>query len=259
MTRYDTRARRAAATAAVLAATGLALAGCKSSTSAATSTSSTPAVASSSPAATASASSAASAQAATFFPAAVDNTWVYASTVGKTTTTDITNKVIAVDPVPGGQQVTMAVTTATGASTRVTYIFHSDGSITVPVSEFLSGAVKVTSGSVVWPSQSELASGQPQSSTLTLSVTSDGQVSNATVHVTISGGGMQSVTVPAGTYQAQLINEDFSETLLGSPVTFTEQTWVASGVGPVKIALAPSSSSTHEATVQVLKSFTKGS
>ena len=60
-------------------------------------------------------------------------------------------------------------------------------------------------------------------------------------------------------YQAQLINEDFTETLLGQPVKFTLQTWVASGVGPVKVALAPSSSNSLDASVQVLKSFTKGS
>jgi hypothetical protein len=262
MTRYDTTARRAAAAAAVLAVTGLAVAGCKSSTSAAGS-STTPAAASSSPAAAASAgssaSSAAGAQAATFFPVGVNNTWVYASTVGGKTATDITNKMIAVDPVTGGQQVTMSVTPATGSATTVTYLFHSDGSITVPVSEFGNGTLKITSGQIVWPTKAELASGQPHTSALTFSVAADGKVSNVTVHVTIAGGGMQSVTVPAGTYQAQLINEDFTETLLGQPVKFTLQTWVASGVGPVKVALAPSSSNSLDASVQVLKSFTKGS
>ena len=258
MTRYDTTARRAAATAALLAATGLALAGCKSSTSAASS-SSTPAAASSSPAATASASSPASTGAAALFPIGVDNTWTYASSVGGKATSDITNKMIAVDPVSGGQQVTMSVTPSTGSPTTVTYIFHSDGSITVPVSEFGNGTLKITSGSIVWPAQAELSSGQAHKSTLTFEVTSGQAVTHLSAQVTISGGGMQSVTVPAGTYNAQLINETFSEKIEGLPVNFTLQTWLATGVAPVKIALASGSSNTLEGSVQELKAFTKGS
>jgi hypothetical protein len=257
MTRYDTTARRAAVAAALLAAAGLALAGCKSSTSAASS--STPAAATSSPAATASASSSTGTQATTFFPVGVDNTWVYASAVGGKATTDITNKMIAVDPVAGGQQVTMSVTPATAAPTTVTYLFHSDGSVTVPVSEFGNGTLKLTSGSIVWPTEAELSSGKPHSSVLAFSVTTGSTVTHLTAHVTITGGGMQSVTVPAGKYEAQLINETFSEKIDGLPVNFTLQTWVAPGVGPVKVALASGSQNSLEASVQELKSFTKGS
>jgi hypothetical protein len=258
MTRYDTTARRAAAAAALLAAAGLALAGCKSSTSAASS-STTPAAATSSPSATASASSSAGAQATAFFPIGVDNTWVYSSAVDGKAATDITNKMIAVDPVAGGQQVTMSVTPATAAPTTVTYLFHSDGSVTVPVSEFGNGTLKLTSGSIVWPTKAELSSGKPHSSVLAFSVTTGTTVTRLTAHVTITGGGMQSVTVPAGKYEAQLINETFSEKIDGLPVNFTLQTWVATGVGPVKIALASGSQNSLEGSVQELKSFTKGS
>jgi hypothetical protein len=43
---------------------------------------------------------------AAFFPVAVGNTWVYASSLGGT----VTNKMVAVKPVAGGQQVTMTDT-----------------------------------------------------------------------------------------------------------------------------------------------------
>jgi hypothetical protein len=259
MTRYDTTARRAAGAAALLAAAGLALAGCKSSAGAAGSTSPAAATStSSSPAASASASTSAGAQTTTFFPVAVDNTWVYATTVGGKPSSDITNKMIAVDPVTGGQQVTMSVAAGTAAPTTVTYVFHSDGSITVPVSQFGNGTVKLTSGSIVWPTQAELSSGQPHASTLAFTVTTGSTVTHLTAHVTITGGGVQSVTVPAGTYQAQLINEDLSETVAGVPVTFTLQTWVATGVGPVKSTLSATSSGSLQGTVEELKAFTKG-
>jgi hypothetical protein len=260
MTRYDTTARRAAGAAALLAAAGLALAGCKSSTSAAGSSTS-PAAASSSASATASASASTSAgtQTSTFFPVGVNNTWVYATKVGGKPTSDITNKMIAVDPVAGGQQVTMSIDPGTSTPTTVAYIFHPDGSITVPVSQFGNGTVKLTSGSIVWPDQAELNSGTPHTSTLSFTVTTGGNVTHLTAHVTVKGEGVQSVTVPAGTYQAQLINEDLAETVAGVPVTFTLQTWVATGVGPVKSTLTAGSTNSLQGTIEELKSFTKGS
>jgi hypothetical protein len=260
MTRYNTTARRAAGAAAVLAAAGLAVTGCKSSTSAAGSSTS-PAAASSSPSVTASASSSAPAGTVTntFFPVGVNNTWVYATKVGGKPASDITNKMIAVDPVTGGQSVTMSVDPGTSTPTTVTYIFHPDGSITVPVSQFGNGTVKLTSGSIVWPDQAELNSGTPHTSTLSFEVNTAGNVTHLTAHVTVKGGGTQTVTVPAGTYQAQLINEQLAETVAGVPVTFTLQTWVASGVGPVKSTLTANSSNSLQGTIEQLKSFTKGS
>lgn len=258
MTRYDSTARRAAGAAALVVTAGLAVAGCKSSVSA----TGTPAPATSSAAATspaASTSSPAAAQASTFFPVGVDNTWVYTTEVAGKATNDITNKMIAVAPVAGGQQVTMSVVAGTAAPTTVTYIFHSDGSITVPVTQFGSGTVKLTSGNVIWPSQAQLATGQAQSSTLVFTVTLAGTVTHETAHVTVKGAGTQTVTVPAGTYQAQVIDETFSETAAGVPVNFTLQTWVATGVGPVKSALGSTSvTGSVPTTVEELKSFTAG-
>jgi hypothetical protein len=260
MTRYDSTARRAASAAALLVTAGLALAGCKvSATSAGASSpaaSASSSAGSSSPAAGGSGSAAA--QTTPLFPVGVDNTWVYATKLAGQPGRDVTNKMIAVDQVAGGQQVTMSVATGTGKPGTVTYLFHPDGSITVPATQLGSGTVQLASGSIVWPSQAQLATRQPVTSTLVYTVTVASKVAHETAHVTVAGGGTQAVTVPAGTYQAQLINETFSETLAGVPVKFTLQTWVARGVGPVKSALGKISSSGSIATVEELKSFTKG-
>jgi hypothetical protein len=268
MTRCDTTARRAAGAAALLVTAGLALTGCKVSTSAAgppspaagTSSAaagtSSPAAGSSTPAA--SGSSSAGAQTTTFFPVGVGNTWVYATTLAGRPGSDVTTRMNAVDQAADGQQVTMSVATGTAAPNLVTYVFHSDGSITVPVTQFSTRTVKLTSGSVVWPSQAQLATGQAVTSTLVFTETVAGKVSHETAHVTVQGGGIQTVTVPAGTYQAQVINEAFSQSVGVVPIKFTLQTWVASGVGPVKSALSETTIGSIPVTVEELKSFTQG-
>jgi hypothetical protein len=250
MTRYDSTPRRAAGMAALIAATGLALAGCSGSLS--VSGSASPAAGSSSPAAPG------GTQAGIFFPVGVGNTWVYTTGSAGQGGATVTNKMTAVTPVATGQQVTMSVAAGALAPASVTYVFHPDGSITVPVTQFASGAIQLSSGSILWPSRAQLASGQPHSSTVTFTLKIAGQPIHVTANVTVQGGGTQAVTVPAGTYQAQVINETFSESVAGKPVKVTLQTWVANGVGPVKTALTSSTSSSGPGTVEVLKSFTKG-
>jgi len=259
MTRYDTPGRRVAGAAALLVTAGLALTGCKVSMTGASPAggSTTPAAGSSSPAA--SGTGPAGAQTTTFFPVGVDNTWVYGTTAAGRPGSDVTDKMTAVDPVADGRQVTMTVAAGTAAPATVTYVFHSDGSITVPMTQFGNKLVQLTLGTVTWPSQSQLASGQPVTSPLAYTVTVDGKVVHETAHVTVRGAGTQSVTVPAGTYQAQVINEAFAQNVGKLKVSFTLQTWVANGVGPVKLALGHTGTGgSVPATVEELKSFSKG-
>ena len=66
------------------------------------------------------------------FPIAVGNTWVYQSTIPLTgTTATVTNKVVSVTPVSGGNEVKLSDTDSVlpGRTTDETYIFHSDGSM----------------------------------------------------------------------------------------------------------------------------------
>jgi hypothetical protein len=138
-----------------------------------------------------------------------------------------------------------------------TYIFHSDGSITIPFSEFSSEKVRLISGGIVWPSQAQIASGQPLHSTLVFATSIVGHTTlRVTAHVVVRGAGTQSVTVPAGTYRAQVVEETMAEKVEGIRVTTTVKTWVAPGVGPVKDEVL--SSSAIPSTVEVLKSFTRG-
>jgi hypothetical protein len=165
----------------------------------------------------------------------------------------------AVAPVAGGQRVRMRVITReAGVSARpssLTYLFHSDGSITVPLAQFADEKVRLVSGRIIWPTTAQLASGQALHSKLVFGTTIVGHDLRVTAHAVVKGGGTQSVTVPAGTYRAQVIDETMTEKVEGIRVTTRVRTWVAPGVGPVKDEVL--SSSAIPSTVEVLKSFTK--
>jgi hypothetical protein len=271
MTRYHLTSgrglgRRAVTMAALLAVSGLALAGCKGSSSASgpsgstASASTTPSAGSTSGSGSGGSSGGSGTSLAADFPLAVGNTWVYETKVGALSRGTTINKVIRIVPVAGGQRVRMRVIDHLGggavAPTSFTYIFRSDGSITIPFSEFSSEKVRLISGGIVWPSRAQLASGQPLHSTLVFATSIVGHTLRVTAHVVVRGAGTQSVTVPAGTYRAQVVEETMTEKVEGIRVNTTIKTWVAPGVGPVKDEVL--SRSAIPSTVEVLKSFTKG-
>jgi hypothetical protein len=255
---------------AVLAVSGLVLAGCGGSGSGG-SGSSTSTQSSGKPAANSTSSSSGGSTSVASsnslpFPVGVGDTWVYATSDAAGTTGTVTDKMAAVSPVSGGQQVTMDGTTTilgTTTSNSAYYVFHSDGSITLPFSQFNTGSstssVKLISGTLEWPSASALASGQSSNSTLQIQFSTNGQTQNVTADITVKGAGTQSVTVPAGSYNATVVNMTMSETVEGHQASDTVTTWLATGVGPVKseVTVDESGQSITVGT-QVLTSFTQG-
>jgi hypothetical protein len=188
------------------------------------------------------------------YPVAVGNTWVYQNSLGGT----VTNKMIAVTPVSGGTQVTQTSTldlTGSPSTTQEIYVFHSDGSITYPANQFSDVSVQ---GGIVWPTPAEIAAGQPNSSTLQITST-QGQSLNVTAHVVVQGAGSASITVPAGTYQATIIDMTMSYAVQGITVSIEVQTWLANGVGPVQSEVTTTEESvSHVADELKLQSFAKG-
>jgi hypothetical protein len=240
MSRNAVSPRGLAGTAAVVAiAAGLAVAGCGGSSSSGTAAGDN--AASSSPAASHSTGSSGSTSATTTtatvpFPVGVGDTWKYKTTDGRTV-----NRITAVTPGSGGQQVTMhsAITTL-GSTTHDTayYVVHSDGSISLPFSQFNTSSsgstVKLISGDIFWPPADQLSSGKAYHDALKIAFSDNGMTQNVTAHVTVRGAGTQSVTVPAGTYNADVVNMTMAETIEGIHVSSVVRTWLAPGVGPVK-------------------------
>jgi len=202
----------------------------------------------------------------TIFPVAVGNTWVYKTNLGSASGTGTsTNKMTAVTPTADGQRVTMLSqvklpgSTAPASSVAETLVFHPDGSISVPLTQAGGSVVTIKSGSVVWPSAAGLASGQSRASTLVMSVAEAGTKLTVKEHVVVRGDGTASVTVPAGTYQTTVIQEEETSKVDGIAVDLEIKTWVANGVGPVKSeVISTDAGRTTVTSEQELVSFHKG-
>lgn len=273
---HPPNARRTAGALAVgAAAAGLVLTGCGKTTgaaaspaSAATTTGATAAAAGSTASASAAATSSSSQSSVTLssgslpFPTTVGDTWKYSNSNGSTSE----NKIAANSQVAGGQQITMAIAFSDNGSTTHSsydYIVQPNGEISLPTSQFApatSGVtIKVLSGGVYWPSAAQLASGQPVHTTLTMEFTIAGKTQKITEHITSQGQGTQSVTVPAGTYSASVVNVQEVASIEGFNTTLDDKTWLANGVGPVQSELITvDGGKTNLTNKEELTSFVKG-
>jgi len=187
------------------------------------------------------------------FPVAVGNTWVYRTTVGGQTG-QTTNRIIAAGPAAAGYEVTMDSTTdvaGTVSTVQPVFVFYPDGTVGYPVP--LVGGLSVVGGQVRWPDAADLASGQTYHSVVRILLSQTGQYENA--DVAVRGAGTASVSVPAGTYQASVVDM----TVTAKAASVQVSTWIAQGVGPVQTAvLIQAAGMTEYSLTNVLLSFTKG-
>ena len=191
------------------------------------------------------------------FPVAVGNTWIYeaVTSINNAHATD-TKKVLSVTPTTGGREVTMSDTVIPGSNTATQkYLFYDNGQIGFPISSG-HGITLVSGNGIVWPNAADLASGKAFHSTSKIKLTS-GQYETA--DVTVQGGGTESVSVPAGTYQATIVNMTILTHVGSFSTTLTVKEWTAPGVGPVKtVELIKSAGKTQTTSTEALLSFTKG-
>jgi hypothetical protein len=251
-----------------LAAAGLIVVGCNPGSSGSSSPTSPSAGKSSAPSTGKSSSSSPASHSSggfdtSLFPVTVGNTWVYQSTVGSTESGTSTNVITAVTPDSGGERVTFStrpdIAGLPTKPTNLVYQLYSNGSIGVPFSQFNNSTVTVMGGGILWPSAAQLASGQPHTSTLTLRISVSGHATTIVGHVTVKGEGTQSVTVPAGTYQATVVNESIAESFDGINLSTDVKTWLANGVGPVKsVATSITAGKSSILSSDELKSFKQG-
>lgn len=252
------------ARAALVGAAAIALAGCGSAASTSAASGGSPAQSSSATAsasavssATASPSGAAAAGDSAPFPVAVGNTWTYQAVTSINNAHAIdTKKVLSVTPTTGGRQVSMSDTVVPGSGTVTQkYVFYDNGQIGYPISTS-HGITLVSGNGIVWPNAADLASGKPFHSTSKIKLSS-GQFETA--DITVQGGGTQSVTVPAGTYQATVVNMIIVTHVGSFTTTITVKEWTAPGTGPVKTEeLIKSAGRTQLTSTEALLAFKKG-
>ena len=207
--------------------------------------------------ATASPSGAAGTSASAPFPVAVGNTWIYEAVTSINNAHAIdTKKVLSVTPTTGGREVTMSDTVIPGSATATQkYLFYDNGQIGYPISSG-HGITLVSGNGIVWPNAADLASGKAFHSTSKIKLAS-GQFETA--DVTVQGGGTESVSVPAGSYQATAVNMTIVIHLGSFTTAITVREWTAPGIGPVKSEeLIKAAGKTQTTSTEALLSFKKG-
>ena len=188
-------------------------------------------------------------------PAQLGDTWVYAvnsSVLGKGTET---NRISAVTPVAGGQRATLSSSLRLAASKEPfkfasDFIAGADGSIKFASTSFMGA--KLASANVNWPSPAALTPGRPRTSTVTGSFLGI----KTTERVAVTEVGPATITVPAGSYQATLLEQTVTDRAGGRTVI---KAWVVNGIGEVKSETTVIVKGQHEVSnVEALTSFTKG-
>jgi hypothetical protein len=193
--------------------------------------------------------------ASTVIPAQLGDTWVYAvdsSALGKGTET---SRISAVTAVPGGRRATM-MSSLRLAGSKAPFKFASvftaaaDGSVRFGTTSFMGA--RLASANVNWPSPAALTPGRPHTSTVTGSFLGF----KTTEHVTISNAGPATVTVPAGSYQATLLEQTVTSRGGGREVI---KSWVVNGIGQVKTEISVIVKGERAVSmVETLTSFAKG-
>ena len=80
-----------------------------------------------------------------------------------------------------------------------------------------------------------------------------------TANVTVRGGGTASVTVPAGTYQATIVDMILAMKVGSFGTSVLVKTWTAPGIGPVKSEVSVlAAGKTEVTTTEELLTFTRG-
>ena len=193
---------------------------------------------------------------------AVGDTWVYQTTVANINEKNsvTTNKIVSAVPTSAGYQVTMSQTTDVGGSVTTlqpVYIFYPNGTIGYPVPQ-ASGVLIMGSG-VLWPDAAGLASGRAYHSVLRVGVNQADSSRYENANVTVQGAGTATVTVPAGTYHATVVDMTIATQAGNFGTTVEVRTWLAPGTGPVKsVALIHAAGRTELITTNQLLSFTRG-
>jgi len=163
-----------------------------------------------------------------------------------------TNTIVAAGPGTTGYRVTVSSTTAiagTAITVQPVYVFHPDGTISYPVPAV--NGLSVAGAGIRWPDAAALASGRPYHSVVRVQAGQAGQNAD----ITVQGAGSMSVSVPAGTYQASVVQT----TIAAKAVTVVVTTWIAQGVGPVKTeVLVRAAGEAGLTTTDELLSFSKG-
>lgn len=176
----------------------------------------------------------------------VGTTWTYQRDTGGETS-ERTLHLTAVHTVSDGTELLMRVV-EDGQPKTLAYLVRPDGSEEVPIADSLrlppGTTARVSSGAVVIPSRATLAAGTQITGQAEIELSQGGQSSTFTIDETVRGAGMETVTVPAGTYTAQVAKLTLVEHFASRTATVRITYWLASDFGAVQVVEVASSETT---------------
>jgi len=198
------------------------------------------------------------------FPVAVGDTWTYTvENAGQPLPSVLVKKITGITPVPGGQRVSMAITSSVYGipkTIHLDYLFGTDGSISFPPGPITSLMSPANVGKVIVPPLSVVNSGRPVTWTVKIPPSElAGRKITWHVRITVQGGGTASVTVPAGTYRATVVNMTVKATSswVDKPLVMGQRMWFAPHVGEVGEELIDARSDAGQVLeTEKLQSFT---
>ena len=166
-----------------------------------------------------------------------------------------TSRISAVTAAAGGQRATLLTSLRLDGSKQPfrfasQFIAGADGSVTFGSTSFMG--TRLASANVNWPSPAALTPGHPHTSTVTGSFLGF----KTTERVTVTDVGPATITVPAGSYQATLLEQTATDPSGGRSVV---KSWVVNGIGQVKtVTTVIVKGQRQVSSAEVLTSFTKG-
>jgi hypothetical protein len=206
-----------------------------------------------------------------YYPVALGNTWTYRmdyygfNDVGIVV---MTQTIAEVTPVTDGVQVTIDRSfhhengLFADSTDSLEFTFHDDGSAILPYlayppdSGVLAGQyeVTVTGGDVSWPTVAEFEAATPTASTVTASLSNGAMTFGESVTATLVGQGSEAVTVAAGTFTARKLRHGLVATVIGQgSIPSSVTTWLAEGVGPVRIVVVDEVFGSEIVTVELVE------
>src|SRR5215470_3590238 len=196
------------------------------------------------------------------FPVAVGDTWTYTVQTLGLPPAVLVKKITGITPVPGGRRVSMAVTYSVYGIPKKfhqDYLFGTDGSISFPpAGPITSASSHANTGNVIVPPLSVVNSGRPVTWTVKMPpIKLAGRKISGKTRFTVQGRGTASITVPAGTYRATVVNMTVNATTSGfdNPLVMVQRMWFAPHVGEIGEKVIAASSGQVLST-EKLQSFT---
>lgn len=174
-----------------------------------------------------------------WFPAQEGTTWTYRQETGGQAI-EQTQTLEAVEPGDDGTVMTISNTFDNGAPPfELEYVVRDDGSVAVPFQTFDAGAGAEVeaSGDLVWLGPDQFAAGESEEGELVLDVDAGGQSTSADVTFVVEPQGVETVTVPAGEFEASHMRIDLTIDTQGVTQDLGIDLWFVQGVGFVKQAV----------------------